>query len=344
MCVSFSVLQVGVGLVGNFFIMCSNALLFYFYPNRTESNSTSGWEQVNLCVGLCAFFGFLSGLPVGWLGNALLEHKIMVWVGVANVCINLFVQSILLSPIYCDMLSFLCRADHDSPRAILTGSASSMACLCVCAAILLMSISMNLLAWPMHARYITHAACMLFTLSLTHSTPLTELGHDLEFYLTVAACFLGETIGFTMQRASRRQFLQRTHEAHENASRMADMLKRNEQLACEKERLNYEIKLRPISRYAHPPTMTSESNMSNDGTQRTLLTILHASRLTALSHVHVHPSCMCMWMSPPLTSPPHPHQNIPTTTRSSTVLVTHSVRRAHWLYGQLFLRLRSRHQ
>ena len=293
----------GVALTANLFTMVSNAMIFYVYPDSENG-------IVNAMVFLCAFVGFLSGLPVGRLGNPLLECKIMMSVGVANVCIIAFVHSLLTSPLYCEVSSLLCYRDR-GPQ-INTGSASAVMTICVLAAILLMSISMHLLAWPMHARYITNSACILFVVSLTPATPLTELGHDVELYLIMGTCFLGETIGFTMQRASRRHFLQRMREAEENASRMTDMLMRNEQLACEKERLHYEMKIRPVGRYARPKSMTSDSNMSNDGvgcacwplsalyppaahipTNSSRMLIACAHRVCSIAYAHCLYRCVC---------------------------------------------------
>ena len=158
--------------------------------------------------------GLMSAVPVGRLRNPILEHKIFVRMGVANIVVGLSWVAYV----------HMTRGLQNRTSAFIFTAAAAISTF-------VLVVSTHILSFPMWARVIITAWPNL----LMWMTPeCSELGYTVECLLIFLFSIFGELFGYVMQRSIRQIYLD---SLKLKAEKKAFAI-RNEQLSNEKERVN----------------------------------------------------------------------------------------------------------
>lgn len=225
--------NVGFGWVTN---VCAIVMTVAFMVHGRNNS------HVRIC-GTACISGLLSSLPVGRLGNGVLEHKIVERVGVANVVMASYLLS--LSGHYTQI---------STPPQVIAFEF----------VLFLTVLATHLLAFHFWARASISINVLISFGVFCPPGGFSELLWPTEFAISVFACAFGEALGYTIHLASRKQFLQRKLEAASSRAAILAMSVRNEQLLGEKERAVYELALKPVGASAGPASVGGSTNLSND--------------------------------------------------------------------------------
>ena len=219
--------------------------------------------------------GFASNLIIGRLGHPDLEHKVVVRVGVANVLFGGLMFSLMAQ---WDLQSCLRESEGfemASPCVVMTPAVFGF----MAFGSTVIMLATHVMAFPLWARLAILMAGTGCYLSLEMALP-----HEVSL-LTGSALF-GDAVGYTLNRGAREGFSHRQREkaaAKEREREMQQLQTRNEQLQCEKERVNYERQLAEISfrsqvKAAFDVRSTAESTAQSEGSCEELKVFIAAAK------------------------------------------------------------------
>ena len=198
---------------------------------------------------ITAFAGLATALPVGRLNNGVTEYNSVVYGGLANIICG---------------YSTMCYLHIQTPSAVLD-VVSFTVFLC---AQLLVILATHVLVFPFWARlFILLGPAFLLWIGPV----MSELGNKQgEMLLLGVISLIGEFVGSTLQRGVRRLHIEKLDLKEQKAA----IAERNEQLACEKERVSmmYAMELEKTTRtwrsrgarQERSESNHSESNQSNE--------------------------------------------------------------------------------
>ena len=167
---------------------------------------------------LQAVVGMTASMQFGRLGDAALEHRLLVRINVANVVIGQVLVTIhaCMNPSEGALMGELAYC----------GFMSCSALVIVCTHLLVFPFWARCCICPMYA-----LMCLGVSMSRNHS--FTSLGTETELTLVTVAALAGEALGHLLHRSARQQYLERSNEREV-------LRERTEQLVSEKERLDFE--------------------------------------------------------------------------------------------------------
>ena len=206
-----------VGLFGNVCVIIVAASVAVREVRSVQKNDSIS-RFAGAVFALQAVVGMTASMPFGRLGDAALEHRLLVRINVANVLIGqgLVTFHAFMNPSEGAIMGELAYV------GLITLSALVM----VCTHLLVFPFWARCCICPMYA-----LMCLGVTMSRNHS--FTSLGSETELTLVTVAALAGEALGYLLHRSARQQYLERSIEREA-------LRERTEQLVSEKERLDFE--------------------------------------------------------------------------------------------------------
>lgn len=233
---------VGLGIIVNASILAAGfAIVLHQWRQASSNPCVKLWPV--LIPFVAALIGIGSNMLLGRLGDAGLEHRLLVRIGLAVVIGGCFASTL------CDWFDPVLTAPSCDPPVIYNAFYCTMFCL--------ETIAQQVLSFPFTAR-----VCITLSLAITvvcnGSMPLMSKA------LIGCSFALGEAVGYTLHRAARLQYQRERH----YLERLTESEERVERLAGEKERVTFEVehmsKLLRSTPRATGFASSSASNASNE--------------------------------------------------------------------------------